>query len=75
MTNDRFSNHFGGNSRKPEENIFEREINLASSIQSVTEETVKNGCFSQGRNRKEESLSMSCIELCGKWQASSFQNF
>jgi len=40
MTNDRFSKLFGGKPRKPENEITEREINLAASIQSVTEEII-----------------------------------
>jgi carbamoyltransferase len=40
MTNDRFSSLFGGPPRKSESDITEREVNLASSIQAVTEEIV-----------------------------------
>ncbi len=40
MTNHRFDKLIGGPPRKPEEKITEREINLASSIQAVTEEIV-----------------------------------
>jgi carbamoyltransferase len=40
MTNDLFSSLFDGPPRKSESNITEREINLASSIQAVTEEIV-----------------------------------
>ena len=38
MTNGRFSKLFKGPPRKPEANITQREMDLASSIQSVTEE-------------------------------------
>ncbi len=40
MTNHRFANFFGGPPRKTEEKITEREIDLAASIQAVTEEIV-----------------------------------
>jgi carbamoyltransferase len=40
MTNDLFSSLFDGPPRKPESNISDRELNLASSIQAVTEEIV-----------------------------------
>ena len=38
MTSDKFHKLFGGLPRKPESEITEREMNLASSIQEVTEE-------------------------------------
>ena len=40
MTSNKFSDLFGGPPRKPEAQITEREINLASSVQLVTEEIV-----------------------------------
>ena len=40
MTNHRFAKLFGGPPRKAEEKITGREIDLAASIQSVTEEIV-----------------------------------
>lgn len=40
MTNQRFSSLFGGPARKPETQITQREMDLASSIQVVTEEIV-----------------------------------
>ena len=40
MTNDRFSKLFGGPPRKPESAITKREMDLAKSIQDVTEEMV-----------------------------------
>ncbi len=38
MTNDRFANLFGGSPRKPETKITQREMDIARSIQEVTEE-------------------------------------
>ncbi|HOK09760.1 MAG TPA: carbamoyltransferase [Candidatus Hydrogenedens sp.] len=40
MTNQRFANLFGGPPRKPESKITQREMDLAKSIQLVTEEIV-----------------------------------
>ena len=40
MTNERFSKLFGGPPRKPETEITEREMDIAASIQAVTEEIV-----------------------------------
>ena len=40
MTNDKFDALFGGPPRKPEELITQREMDLAASIQAVTEEVV-----------------------------------
>ncbi len=40
MTNDRFANLFGGPPRSPESEITKREMDLAASVQVVTEEVV-----------------------------------
>ena len=40
MTNARFDALFGGPARKPEERLTQRDMNLAASIQAVTEEAV-----------------------------------
>lgn len=40
MTNDRFAELFGGPARSPEANLEQRHMDLAASIQSVTEEAV-----------------------------------
>ncbi|MEA5508787.1 carbamoyltransferase [Crocosphaera sp. UHCC 0190] len=40
MTNDKFARLFGGSPRKPESQITQREMNIAASIQKVTEEIV-----------------------------------
>jgi len=40
MTNDKFAKLFGGPARKPEEKLTHREMDLAASIQAVTEEVV-----------------------------------
>ena len=40
MTNDRFHDLFGGPPRQPEEQVTQREMDIAASIQAVTEEVV-----------------------------------
>lgn len=40
MTNERFAELFGGDARKPETPITQREMDLAASIQAVTEEII-----------------------------------
>ncbi len=40
MTNEKFNNLFGGKPRKPESKLTQREMDLARSIQDVTEEIV-----------------------------------
>jgi len=40
MTNEKFNSLFGGEARKPESLITQREMDLAASIQAVTEEVV-----------------------------------
>ncbi len=42
MTNSKFSNLFGGSPRKPESDITQKEMDIARSIQKVTEEIVLN---------------------------------
>ena len=54
MTNKRFSKLFDGPPRKPESNITKREMDIASSIQSVTEEVImkmSNHVFKETRHR------------------------
>ena len=40
MTNKKFDILFGGPSRKPETNLTQREMDLAASIQKVTDKTI-----------------------------------
>src|SRR5919109_3510603 len=40
MTNERFDALFGGPARRPEDRLTQREMDLAASIQAVTEEIV-----------------------------------
>jgi carbamoyltransferase len=40
MTNDKFADLFGGQARQPEDLVTQREMDLAASVQAVTEEVV-----------------------------------
>ena len=80
MTNHRFAKLFGGKPRKAEEKITEREINLASSIQAVTEEIVfKMAKFARKETGKSNlclsgGVALNCVAN-GKLQASKiFEN-
>lgn len=42
MTNQKFADLFGGKARKPESRITQKEMNIASSIQKVTEKIIFN---------------------------------
>ena len=80
MTNHRFAKLFGGPPRKAEEKITEREINLAASIQTVTEEIVlKMAKFAREETGKTNlclsgGVALNCVAN-GKLQASKiFKN-
>jgi carbamoyltransferase len=80
MTNHQFAKLFHGPPRKPEEQITEREINLASSIQLVTEEIVlKMAKFAREETNKSNlclsgGVALNCVAN-GKLQASKiFEN-
>lgn len=57
MTNDRFDALFGGPPRKPESNLTQREMDLARSVQEVTEEAM----LRMGRHVHGET---GCENLC-----------
>ncbi|MBP7080746.1 MAG: carbamoyltransferase [Rhodocyclaceae bacterium] len=58
MTNERFDRLFGAGPRKPESALTQREMNLAASIQAVTEEVV----IKLGRGiRKSTGLKNLCL--------------
>ena len=57
MTNERFDELFGGPPRKPEARLTQRDMDLAASIQAVTEEVVLKLARSLAtRDRREASL-------------------
>jgi carbamoyltransferase len=58
MTNGRFSELFGGPPRKPEERLTQREMDLAASIQQVTEEIVLRLGRSIARETGERNLCL-----------------
>jgi carbamoyltransferase len=56
MTNDKFDTLFGGPPRKPETQLSQREMDLAASIQAVTEEIVIKLAKGVARTTKQENL-------------------
>lgn len=58
MTNDRFARLFGGPPRQPESELTQREMDIAASIQAVTEEAMMRICVSA---RKETGLQDLCL--------------
>jgi carbamoyltransferase len=58
MTNNRFSDLFGGPPRKPETEITQREMDIAASIQSVTEEVVMKMARHVHKETKERNLCL-----------------
>jgi len=58
MTNGRFDHLFGGAARKPESKLTQRDMDLARSIQEVTEEIVLRLCRSLQRETGVENLCL-----------------
>jgi carbamoyltransferase len=58
MTNERFAELFGGPRRKPEERLTQREMDLAASIQAVTEEVVLKLALGIARDTGEKNLCL-----------------
>src|SRR5688572_11526489 len=58
MTNERFDELFGGPPRKPEEPLTHRQMDLAASIQLVTEEVVLKLAHAIGRETGERNLCL-----------------
>jgi carbamoyltransferase len=58
MTNDRFDQLFGGPRRKPEDRLTQREMDLAASIQAVTEEVVLKLAEGIARETGEKNLCL-----------------
>lgn len=67
MTNDRFAGLFGGPARKPESEISQREMDLAASIQVVTEEIMlKTARYAQAVTGKRHlclagGVALNCV--------------
>jgi carbamoyltransferase len=58
MTNERFDELFGGPRRRPEERLTQREMDLAASIQAVTEEVVLKLALGIARETGEKNLCL-----------------
>ncbi|AFS48553.1 Carbamoyltransferase [alpha proteobacterium HIMB59] len=58
MTNKKFDNLFGGPYRKPETNLTQREMDLAASIQKVTEEIIIKLAKNTARETGEKNLCL-----------------
>lgn len=58
MTNDKFNNLFGGPPRKPETKLVQRDMDLARSIQDVTEEAVIRIVKFLKKETEEENLCL-----------------
>lgn len=58
MTNERFDALFGGPPRKPEEPLTQREMDLAASIQAVTEEAVLRIARATARETGQKRLCL-----------------
>jgi len=58
MTNDRFDELFGGPARRPEERVTQREMDLAASVQAVTEEVVLRLTRTLAREAETKNLCM-----------------
>ena len=56
--------------RKPESELTQKEMDIARSIQEVTEEIVWNGKTCESNHQKKVSMSCRwrCTELCFKWK-------
>ena len=69
MTNKKFHELFGGPPRKFETHLTQREMDLASSIQKVTEEIIIKLATDIAKNRGEKFMSCGwcCIEPRCKW--------
>ncbi|HYR34408.1 MAG TPA: carbamoyltransferase [Burkholderiales bacterium] len=58
MTNAKFDHLFGGPARKPEERLTQREMDLAASIQAVTEEVVLKLARGVAKETGEKNLCL-----------------
>jgi carbamoyltransferase len=58
MTNDKFNKLFEGNPRKPEGIITQREMDMAASVQKVTEEVIIKSATFLAKETKEKNLCL-----------------
>ena len=80
MTNDRFHQLFGGPPRRPESHLTQREMDLAASIQAVTEEVVMNLAKDVQRSTRQNNLclaggvALNCVANAKLLRAGIFDN-
>jgi carbamoyltransferase len=80
MTNRRFDKIFGGSARSPESPITQREMDIASSIQAVTEEVVLRIARTVRRELGVENLclaggvALNCVANGKLWREKIFKN-
>ena len=58
MTNDKFANLFGGPAKNPAQPMTQRDMDIARSVQVVTEETVLNLCRGLQKETGQKNLCM-----------------
>lgn len=58
MTNNKFNKLFEGSPRKPESNITQREMDLAASVQKVTEEVIVKAATFLAKKTREKNLCL-----------------
>ena len=78
MTSDMFHDLFGGKPREMETKITQREMDLAASIQKVTEDVVLKLARSIAHDTSCENLCLRWrrgLELCGKWHHQQIKVF
>jgi carbamoyltransferase len=80
MTNSRFDELFGGPARKPEERLTQKHMDLAASIQQVTEEVVIKLARSIANETGERNLclaggvALNCVANGKLWRAGLFDH-
>jgi carbamoyltransferase len=80
MTNRRFDKIFGGSARSPESPITQREMDIASSVQAVTEEVVLRIARTVRRELGVENLclaggvALNCVANGKLWREKIFKN-
>ena len=72
MTSPAFHDLFGGGPRKPETPLSQREMDLAASIQAVTEEVVMKlrGLCQEG-NRRSDGCAWPAVSRSTAWPMAS----
>ena len=80
MTNEKFDNLFGGKPRSPETYLSQKHMDIAASIQNVTEEVVLNICKNIFQNTNQKNLciaggvALNCVSNGKIIQNNLFEN-